>query len=163
MRRANPGDINAIIELERLAASAAHWPRQQYENVFVTTEKQLRCGRFAWVVEDDRDGRAKQAGPGTSQVVAFLVARRVDLEWELENIVVADTVRRQGAGKLLLDEFLAFAYAHEGRSVSLEVRESNKVARALYQKFGFLEAGMRKNYYSNPGDAAVIYRLTPIK
>ena len=48
--------------------------------------------------------------------------------------------------------------AFESHCLTLEVRESNDSARALYAKLGFLQAGLRKNYYRNPKEDALILR-----
>ncbi len=159
VRRANLADIDAIIELERLAPLTAHWSRQQYEKLFPTTETQLRSGWFVWVAEDHFEVEAERTKTQISTFVALLVAHRVDEEWELENVVVKAAMRRQGVGKMLMDELIAFAHSHHGTSIFLEVRESNEVARALYRKFGFVETGVRRNYYAGPPEAAVLCRL----
>ena len=88
----------------------------------------------------------------------FLVGRNLGAEWELENIVVAASVRRKGLGMRLLSEFLAWARESRGAEVFLEVRESNHSARALYRKWDFEETGRRKGYYANPPEDALVYR-----
>jgi [ribosomal protein S18]-alanine N-acetyltransferase len=138
-----------MMELERQSPAAAHWSRQQYESLFVATGPR-QSERLAWVVEQERE---------TPQIFAFLVAQRVDAEWELENIAVTGTARRQGLGTRLLDELVAHARSKQGSGIFLEVRESNHGARALYWKAGFEEAGTRKSYYSNPAEDAILCRL----
>jgi ribosomal-protein-alanine N-acetyltransferase len=149
VRRANPADISAMIDLEGQSVSAAHWSRSQYEALFVTATGQP-SERLAWVAEDE------SAAAG---IYAFLVARRVDAEWELENMVVAGTARRRGVGTLLLRVLVAHAKAERGSGIFLEVRESNQGARDLYRKSGFEETGLRKGYYTNPKEDAVLCRL----
>ena len=94
------------------------------------------------------------------QLIAFLVARRVDTGWELENIVVAGKFRQRGVGSRLLSEFIAHARTENGSGIFLEVRESNQSARVLYQRVGFEQTGLRKGYYANPAEDAILYRLT---
>jgi ribosomal-protein-alanine N-acetyltransferase len=139
-----------MMSLERQSPAAAHWSRQQYESLFVTATGQQRAERLAWVAEDEREA---------PEILAFLVAQRIDAEWELENIVVAATVRRQGLGTLLLSGLITHARAQKGSGVFLEVRESSQHARALYRKVGFEEAGLRKSYYSDPPEDAIVCRL----
>ena len=103
--------------------------------------------------------------PGTAsdvahQTLAFLVAQRVDEEWELENIVVAKNSRRQGLGTRLLNELIDHVRVDRGRSIFLEVRDSNRAARSLYCKLGFVKTGTRKSYYSNPREDAILYQLS---
>ncbi len=95
-----------------------------------------------------------------AEVVAFIVARGVGSEWEIENLAVAGRVQRRGLGSRLLGEFLNRLRARGPESVFLEVRESNQAARALYEKWAFVESGRRKAYYRDPAEDAVQYRLT---
>jgi ribosomal-protein-alanine N-acetyltransferase len=143
-------DVPAMMDLERQSPAAAHWSRGQHEGLFVTADGQPQSERFALVVEDEGE---------SPEILAFLVAHRVDLEWELENIVVAAAVRRRGVGTHLLGEFVAHARGEQGSGIFLEVRESNHSARALYRKAGFEEVGLRKSYYSNPVEDAILCRL----
>jgi ribosomal-protein-alanine acetyltransferase len=92
-------------------------------------------------------------------LLALLVAHRLDADWELENIVVAQAARRQGIATRLLNELVRYARAQLGRSIFLEVRESNHSARGLYRGLGFQEVGLRKSYYENPLEDAIVCRL----
>jgi ribosomal-protein-alanine N-acetyltransferase len=139
-----------MMNLERQSPAAAHWSRRQYEDLFIAAENQ-KSERTAWVVEVEDE---------TAKALAFLVAHQIDAEWELENIVVAESARLRGVGARLLNELLAYARAARGRAVFLEVRESNHRARALYRKAGFAETGSRKNYYVNPPEDAILYHLS---
>lgn len=138
-----------MMDLDRQSPTAAHWSRQQYEGLVVTARSQSE--RVALVAEEESEG---------PEVHAFVVARRVDAEWELENIVVAEAARRQGVAARLLGELVAQIRAEQGSAVFLEVRESNQSARALYRKAGFTETGLRKSYYSNPPEDAILCRLS---
>ena len=141
-----------MMDLEHQSPAAAHWSRNQYESLFSVASGQP-SEVLAWIAEDESEAL---------EILAFLVARRLEAEWELENIVVAEKVRRQGAGTLLLRELIRHAQAQQGSGIFLEVRESNRSARALYRKAGFEEAGLRKSYYSNPAEDAIILRLALI-
>jgi [ribosomal protein S18]-alanine N-acetyltransferase len=138
-----------MMDLDRQSPSAAHWSRNRYEALLATTSG-LTSERLAWVIENEGEARGIQA---------FLVAQRVDAEWELENIVVAGAARRRGLGARLLAELVTHARAEKGREIFLEVRESNQAARALYRKMGFEEKGLRKSYYSDPAEDAILCRL----
>ena len=141
-----------MMDLEHQSPAAAHWSPNQYEALFSAASSQP-SEALAWIAE------AESEAP---EILAFLVARRLDAEWELENIVVAEKVRRQGAGMLLLRELIRHAQAQQGSAIFLEVRESNRSARALYRKAGFEEVGLRKSYYSNPAEDAIVLRLALI-
>ncbi len=162
IRAARIEDIPAIIEIERQNPSAAHWSREQYESLFVITEGQPGVSdRLAWVIEKEGDageGLPSNA-PNAPEILAFLVGHRINAEWELENIVVADRARRQGFGTQLLREFISHAQATGGSGIFLEVRESNQNARKLYKNLGFEEAGLRRTYYANPVENAILYHF----
>jgi ribosomal-protein-alanine acetyltransferase len=137
--------------MERESATAAHWSKQQYEDMLGTSDPQS-AERVVLIAEDE-------AAEEESGFFGFLVARHVDTEWELENIVVANGVRRRGAGTLLLTELITQARAAGGCAIFLEVRESNKDARAFYRRMGFEEVGVRNRYYTLPAENAILYRL----
>jgi ribosomal-protein-alanine N-acetyltransferase len=157
VRGANAADVAALMDLERQSPASAHWSRRQYQDLFGASPAPPGSQRVAWVVEQERGEQASVSGKD-SEVVAFLVARQVDAEWELENIVVAAAARQRGIGARLLSELIAHARAEQGRSIWLEVRESNQIARALYQKAGFEPTGLRKRYYAHPQEDAILYR-----
>lgn len=76
----------------------------------------------------------------------------------IERVAVGKAYRRMGIGKSLLDGFEK-ALPKSAESISLEVRISNEAAIALYEGFGFEQAGIRRNMYSNPReDAAVMIK-----
>ena len=76
-------------------------------------------------------------------------------EGYIDNIAVEEAARRHGVGDALLDVFCRFGQAHLS-FLTLEVRASNQAAIALYEKHGFTQAGLRKNYYEKPREDAVI-------
>ena len=92
-----------------------------------------------------------------SSILGFLIAQQIGPECELENIVVDPTMQGKGIGTLLLNELLVRTKQANSDEVFLEVRESNKAARGLYQKLGFMETGRRKSYYNNPLEDAILY------
>ena len=85
-------------------------------------------------------------------VCGFLTACVVLDEAELTSIGVLSECRRRGAAALLMETFLRLA---EGADVFLEVRQSNVPAIALYRKFGFVQTGIRRNFYECPTEDAV--------
>jgi [ribosomal protein S18]-alanine N-acetyltransferase len=159
VRLATRSDIPAMIKLERDAPGAGHWSQEQYERIFGATHCRQPSERFAWVAEYEGEQR-ENLSPQAVEILGFLVAHRIDSEWELENIAVAIAVRRQGLGARLLNEFTARALAEGAVAIFLEVRESNQSARALYRKAGFLETGLRRGYYANPPEDAILCRLS---
>lgn len=70
--------------------------------------------------------------------------------------------RRRGIGELLLIGALQEAQRRGARAATLEVRTSNEPARRLYRKYGFREVGLRRKYYMDNGEDAVIMTTPPI-
>jgi ribosomal-protein-alanine N-acetyltransferase len=77
---------------------------------------------------------------------------------EAEILTIASSRRREGAGGRLLRAAIAEAAARGAESLFLEVSTANKAALALYARFGFTEVGLRRRYYANGEDAAVLRR-----
>lgn len=160
IRPAIAAEIPAILALEQASATAAHFSKEKYIEIVDQGLKFFEAGRpqpggdekgcqsrLALVMEED------------SQVKGFLIARRLDAEWEIENIVTAEGARMRGFGAALMGEFLKIARQQGGQQVYLEVRESNMAARRLYEKHQFAETGRRKNYYNDPHEDAILYAL----
>ena len=132
LRAARPGDVQELGRIQDLVPEGADWPPDSY----------LQC-----------DCRvATQAG----RVCGFIVSRQTAPgEHELLNLVVDPDHRRRGiAGRLVRAEL----EAHPG-AWFLEVRESNAGAQSLYRKLGFQNAGVRKEYYRNPPESAIVMRF----
>ena len=77
-------------------------------------------------------------------------------EGEITNVAVKDTYRRMGIGGKLLEELYKEAELLECKEFLLEVRESNEAAIGLYTRQGFVKEGIRKNFYEQPVENAVI-------
>lgn len=75
---------------------------------------------------------------------------------EIPNVAVDEKYRNQGIAGKMLRELIRLAKKRNVEELVLEVRESNAPARHLYQKLGFEEAGVRKNFYQKPQENAVI-------
>lgn len=161
IRLATAADIPAMLCLERQSVTAGHWSEEHYERMFQPGPSAI-SQRLALVVDKGMNAPGP-SGSAPAPILGFAVARAVfapqaDPEWELENIVVAPAACRKGLGGELLAELLRRAQQTNSESVFLEVRESNTVARAFYQKWGFQEMGRRKGYYENPHEDAILYR-----
>ena len=77
-------------------------------------------------------------------------------EGYIANIAVHPDFRRQGAARAVMDELFRFARARELSFLTLEVRESNLPAIALYESFGFEKVGRRRRYYKLPTEDALL-------
>lgn len=77
-------------------------------------------------------------------------------EGYVTNIAVTKEARGRGIGKALVETLVAFAKDKSLAFISLEVRQSNAPAIALYKKFGFEDKGKRKAFYQHPVEDAII-------
>ena len=77
-------------------------------------------------------------------------------EGQITNIAVNPSCRRQRIGETIVLGLLDYGKENGISSVSLEVRESNAAAIALYEKLGFASVGVRKNFYSKPTENAIV-------
>ncbi len=155
LRLGTPEDIPGLLELAGKSATAAHWSLADYEHLFAPKLVQKSCLLVA-----------EMAGT----VGGFMVARGLDGDWEIENIVVSPDLRRQGLGTELMRVFLnhaALSHAVPGhasgtaaKTVHLEVRESNVAAQELYKTLGFANIGRRRSYYSGPPEDAILLKLS---
>ena len=92
------------------------------------------------------------------RVAAYYSMYVVAGEGFVNNLAVAPDMRGRGVGSALMRDMMYAASLSGLTALTLEVRESNAAARALYEKFGFESAGVRKNFYPDK-ENAVIYWL----
>jgi len=139
---ASEADIEAIIAVEH-ASFTNPWTRDMY-----LAELENRGVSFFFVARDDR-----------RQIVGFCAFWRVLDELHINNLAVLPEARRTGVASALLRRVLAEGAKLGARRATLEVRRSNDIARRLYERFGFSVAGVRRGYYSQPTeDALVLWR-----
>jgi [ribosomal protein S18]-alanine N-acetyltransferase len=150
VRPAEAADLPRLVEIASHSATAAQWNQTEYQKLFAPdtapSAGQIQP-RIALVVEQDEI------------VVGFIVGRQAVDEWEIENIAVTGVARRCGLGSRLVGELLDHVRNRGGKTVFLEVRESNRAARSLYEKWAFIEVGRRKMYYQNPAEDALILKF----
>ncbi len=120
-------DLMAIMEVERRA-----YPFPWTLGIFRDC---LRVGYNCWVWERN------------SCIEAYGVISIGAGECHILNLCVRPESRGQGLGRLLLEHLIEQARARKVETMLLEVRPSNTAALALYQRLGFNEMGLRKNYY----------------
>lgn len=94
--------------------------------------------------------------PPTDYVIGFISLRQVIGEVHIMMLAIRLDERRNGLGELLLIGALQEAVKRKVRTVTLEVQSSNLSAQALYQKYGFIEVGVRKNYYTKNENALIL-------
>ena len=129
--------IAQIEELEKLCFSVP-WTRQQLIS-------QLPDNMHVFL-----------AAVSGEEVLGYVGMMFVLDEGYISNVAVSPEHRRQGIADALIDELLSRAKMLELSFVTLEVRDSNQGARALYKKHGFTDVGLRKNYYNFPTEDAIL-------
>lgn len=92
--------------------------------------------------------------------VGYLICARYETVWHVMNVAVAPEWRRQGVAAVLLGELYARIGDTDAR-LTLEVRCSNHTAIRLYERDGFRAAGVRKRYYQDNGEDALVMWRTP--
>lgn len=98
-----------------------------------------------WLVAEEND-----------QVFGYVGSQTVLDESDMMNVAVDPRFRRQGIAQALIETLIAELAKMGSRCLRLEVRVSNENARALYARMGFRQLGLRKNYYHNPKEDALI-------
>ncbi len=146
---ATPSDLPDLVRLET-ACFSAPWTRKMLE-------AELTGNPFAhfWVA---RQGNI----PEGSTVVAYLCFWIVFEELRIMNVAVAEPMRRQGIATRLVAQALALARDHGARRAMLEVRVSNQAAIAMYERLGFSRTSVRRRYYVNPEEDAIVMEMEPI-
>ena len=91
-------------------------------------------------------------------VAGYVGSQTVCNETDMMNVAVTADFRRRGIGEKLVNALVEELKALGSHSLTLEVRASNAPAIALYEKLGFVQTGLRKNYYRNPREDALILR-----
>ena len=134
--RMNESHVAAVAELERQNFSAP-WDE-------ASVRSELTNKLALWLVALDGE---EVVGDGGSQTVLQ--------EADMMNVAVRDSHRRRGIARRLVEELIRQLDAYQ---LTLEVRQSNAPAIALYESMGFTQVGLRKNYYQKPKENALILR-----
>ncbi len=118
-------------------------------------------GMFRSELQFPDTGYARSAVMG-GRLAGYLIAVMIPEEAHLGNLAVHPDERQRGIAQMLLDDLFAECRRAGVRRVTLEVRESNEIARKFYYKNEFIDIAIRKNYYRCPvEDAIVMLRSLP--
>ena len=93
------------------------------------------------------------------ELAGYLICSRYDTIWHVMNVAVDPDRRRRGIASALIGALLE--RVEPDGQLTLEVRRSNAGAIALYERFAFRSAGLRRRYYADNGEDAVIMWRTP--
>ena len=94
------------------------------------------------------------------KVIGYVGSQTVCGETDMMNIAVHPDHRRSGVARSLIQVLIRELKNRGSSSLTLEVRASNAPAIGLYKKLGFVQVGVRKNYYRNPREDALIMRTS---
>lgn len=145
LRKLELSDLDAIERIER-ASYPAPWSRSMF-----ASELAKPSSLSLAAIADSGD------------LVGYLVLSRYVDAWHVMNVAVDPAWRRQGIAAALLERLLADTSGDAERGHTLEVRVSNLAAVRLYERFGFRSSGIRRGYYTdNREDALVMWRDPPV-
>ncbi len=113
-----------------------------------------------FVLELSKQSGICLAAVSEQRLVGYLICSRYDTVWHVMNIAVDTDHQRKGLGSALLGELYARVDDASAR-FTLEVRRSNAVAINLYEREGFRAAGIRRRYYQDNGEDALVMWRTP--
>ena len=135
-------DLDGVLEVEAESFSNP-WTRDMY----------------AWELRDRAMCHILLVRTEEQRVAGFCAFWLVCDEIHINNVAMRSGFRAQGIGTALLRHVLAEARQLGARRATLEVRASNERARRLYERLGFYVAGVRRHYYTNPvEDALILWR-----
>jgi len=135
-------DIDAVVEIER-SSFERPWSRDHFLRELESQISRTIVGR----------------GAATKSALGYVCRWLVVDEMQILNLAVHQDHRRQGIGRQLMKQALDEARNAAIQCVTLEVREANLEAVALYQSLGFVRVGRRSNYYGQ-GHDGVLMTLT---
>jgi [ribosomal protein S18]-alanine N-acetyltransferase len=135
-------DLDGVVAIEE-ASFSNPWTRQMFE----------------WELQNPGVSYGYVLRTPELTVAGFCTVWLVLDEVHINNIAVHPDTRGKGTGRILLEFVLGLTAGLGARRATLEVRRSNAAALKLYERLGFQTAGVRKNYYSNPvEDALILWR-----
>jgi ribosomal-protein-alanine acetyltransferase len=136
---------------------------EDIKSVFEIQEKQQLS---YWSIEDynseiDNNDAVFLVAESEDKIAGFILARLIATlkAVEIVNFAVFEKYQKRGIGKLLLTELSSVLITSNYKKIELEVREQNLKAINFYLKNKFIKDGIRKNFYQNPIDNAVLMSL----
>jgi ribosomal-protein-alanine N-acetyltransferase len=142
LRKLELHDLNDIERIER-ESYPTPWSRSMFAGELAKPSS-ISLGAF------DREN---------GKLVGYLVISRYVDAWHVMNIAVTPPYRRRGVASVLLERLFELTGSDERRGYTLEVRVSNEGAIKLYERLGFVARGVRRGYYTdNREDALIMWR-----
>ena len=151
MRAAAEEDMPRILEIERESISPP-WTHGGLLSEILSDDSFFELAERGDSFELEDGSRV----PPLQTILGFVILRRIADEGELLQIAVDSEYRRRGIADTLIESALGWAHDCGISKIYLEVRKSNNAAIKLYKKHGFKRAGIRKDYYIEPIEDAVV-------
>jgi ribosomal-protein-alanine N-acetyltransferase len=145
LRKLELRDLNAIERIER-ESYPTPWSRSMFAGELAKPTS-ISLGAFE---------------PGGGPLVGYLVISRYVDAWHVMNVAVTPSHRRRGVARALLERLFELTAGDERRGYTLEVRVSNEGAIKLYETLGFVSRGVRRGYYTDNREDALIMWRDPI-
>lgn len=140
LRELQKQDLDEIIEIEKISFGPHRWSYESF-----VSESVNRLGNYFTAINKK-----------THKVIGYCGFWLVIDEAHITTIAVHPEYRRQGIGELLLQKMINAGYEKEAKWFTLEVRASNISAQNLYYKYGFKSLGLRRKYYQDNQEDALI-------
>jgi ribosomal-protein-alanine N-acetyltransferase len=147
IRRLTLADLAAIERIERRAYPMP-WSRSMFAGELAKTSS-ICLGAF-------------DADVGETLVAYLIISRYADA-WHVMNVAVRDDYRGQGVATQLLNRLFELTAGDDRRGYTLEVRVSNTAAIRLYERLGFVARGVRRGYYTDNREDALIMWRDPLR
>lgn len=147
IRQMTSADLPQVMAIAASLPEAPQWPESAY---LTALNPDATPGRIALVA----------VGSQKQDVQGSLVVRLVPPQAELESIAVSVGSQRRGLGQLLFDALFKEVLNSGILEIVLEVRASNSTALAFYHSAGFAQTAIRKAYYADPVEDAVLMRFS---
>jgi ribosomal-protein-alanine N-acetyltransferase len=146
LRKLELRDLNAIEAIERVSYPTP-WSRSMFAGELAKPSS-LSLGAF---------------DPESGELVGYLVISRYVDAWHVMNVAIRPDRRRQGIASLLLNRLFDLTSGRSRRGYTLEVRVSNEGAIKLYERLGFRPRGVRRGYYTDNREDALIMWKDPVQ
>jgi len=147
LRHLTLADLAAIERIERFAYPTP-WSRSMFAGE-IAKQSSICLGAI------DTDAAGRLAG--------YLIISRYADAWHVMNVAVEEEYRRRGIATLLLNRLFELTSADDRRGYTLEVRVSNEQAIKLYERLGFVSRGIRRDYYTDNREDALIMWKDPLR
>ncbi len=135
------GDLKRVMEIER-SSFPSPWSRRAYYN-------ELTANPYAYYY----------VALKKEQIVSYLGSWLMLTDAHITTLAVDSSFRRKGLARIFLTVYLERVYLAGVKRITLEVRDSNRVAINLYSSMGFVHIGVRSNYYRDNKEDALLFGL----